>query len=300
MIEPGFLDELQAYEFELKRNVSSVFRGDERTEYTGDGLVFSDHRRYSEGDDTRRIDWNLYARTDDLYVKEFEEERNVAVHVLLDGSRSMAYGEPSKFEVGAKIGLGYSYLSTRENNDFRFNVFTDEVERLDRRVSNRGEILRVIDELNAFEPEGRADVGGVMADYSSEIDSKALVVVVSDFVAPVRSMKDGLGDSATVIQEKLDIDLGADALSDSYLVMVQPLTSYERQLPASGDTVFSAVESDAEYRSYVTPRRRRIYLERLREHVDDVAAAAEGNRGDHVVVDTSDDFFDSFSRAWIG
>ncbi len=299
MIDPEFLRELETYEFELKRNVSSIFRGERRTEYTGDGLVFSDHRRYSPGDDTRRMDWNLYARTDELYVKEFEEERNLTVHVLLDASGSMAVGEPSKFEVGAKIGLGYSYLSASENNDFRFSVFTDEVRRLDRKRSNRGEVLRLVDELNHVEPSGRADVGSVMADYASALDSKALVLVVSDFVAPVQSMREGLGGGATVISERMDVELGASALSDSYLVMVQPMSPAELQLPATGDTVFSAVESDAEYRTYVSPRRRRIYLERLRDHVDEVAVAAERNRGDHVLVDTSDDFFESFDDAWI-
>lgn len=299
MIDPDFLRELETYEFELKRNVSSIFRGERRTEYTGDGLVFSDHRRYSPGDDTRRVDWNLYARTDELYVKEFEEERNLTVHVLLDASGSMAVGEPSKFEVGAKIGLGYSYLSAAENNDFRFSVFTDEVRRLDRKQSNRGEVLRLVDELNDVEPSGRADVGSVMADYASAIDSKALVLVVSDFVPAVRSMREGSGARASVISERMDVDLGASALSDSYLVMVQPLSPVELQLPATGDTVFAAVESDAEYRTYVSPRRRRLYLERLRGHVDDVVDAAESNRGDHVLVDTSEDFFESFDSVWL-
>ncbi len=300
MIESGFLQELEAYEFELKRNVSSMLRGEQEAGYTGDGLIFSDHRRYSPGDDTRRIDWNLYARTDDYYVKEFEEERNLTVHVLLDASRSMRYGDPSKFEVGAKIGLGYAYLSAAENNDFRYSVFRDTIEKLDRRVSNRGEVLRLIDELNSVEPEGRADVGGAIAEYASGIESKSLVVVVSDFVAPVRSMRDRAGDAATVISDRLDVELAAKALGDSYFVFVQPLTPYELELPATGDTVFSAVESDAEYRTYMTPRRRRIYLERLRGHVDDVAAAAEKNQGEHVLVDTSEDFFESFSNAWIG
>ncbi|MFW5929230.1 MAG: DUF58 domain-containing protein, partial [Halobacteriota archaeon] len=76
MIESDFLEELDVYDSEIKRNVASVFRGEKETSYTGDGLVFSDHRSYVPGDDTRLIDWNLYARTDDYYVKQFEEERN--------------------------------------------------------------------------------------------------------------------------------------------------------------------------------------------------------------------------------
>ncbi|MFP4632373.1 MAG: DUF58 domain-containing protein [Halobacteriales archaeon] len=300
MIESDFLEELDVYDSEIKRNVASVFRGEKETSYTGDGLVFSDHRSYVPGDDTRLIDWNLYARTDDYYVKQFEEERNLTVHVLLDSSGSMDYGDASKFEVGAKIGLGYAYLSTAENNDFRFSVYGEGLRRLDDGSSSRGGVLRVLDEVNDVEPDGKADLADAIDSYSGYIESKSLVVVVSDFVGPVRSMRESRRGGARVVRERVDVGGALASLSQSHVVFVQVLSPGELQLTASGDTVFRAVETDAEFRTYVSPRRRRVYDERLREHVDDVAASVESAGGDHVLVDTGEDFFESFSKAWIG
>ena len=65
-IDPGFLDEIERYARSQKRNVASQFQGEQRSAERGEGLTFADYRRYSPGDDTRRIDWKLFARTDEI------------------------------------------------------------------------------------------------------------------------------------------------------------------------------------------------------------------------------------------
>ncbi|MFB6080685.1 MAG: DUF58 domain-containing protein, partial [Haloferacaceae archaeon] len=91
-IQPDFLDELDRFDTSMDRPTTEVRRGEQRSPSVGEGLTFSDYRRYAPGDDTRLIDWHLYARTEEYFVKQFEEERNLTVHVLLDASASMDYG----------------------------------------------------------------------------------------------------------------------------------------------------------------------------------------------------------------
>lgn len=284
MIEPDFLDELERFDASLKRRVSSIFHGEQKSTEIGEGLTFSDYRRYSPGDDTRLIDWKLYARTEELYIKQFEEERNLTIHVVVDASNSMDYGEEkqNKFEYGAKIGLGFAYLAATENNDFRFSIFTDSFERLDQGASNKGEIMRLIELLNDEELEGGADFSQALGDYSSTIKSRSMVLVVSDF-----------------LEETEEIDEGLEALADNHLTLAQVFTPEELELPYRGETILEDVETDFSLRTYLSNRLKRDYEDRLQNHIDSVEEISEELRSRHVLVNTGEDFFDSFAEVWV-
>jgi len=283
-IDPDFLYELERFESEMKRQVNDIFQGETETKETGEGLIFADHRKYTPGDDTRRIDWNLYARSGEHYIKRFEEERNMTVHVLVDASGSMDYGEDekNKFEYGAKIGLGYAYLTAAENNDFKFSQFVERPERVDSGASNRGEILSLIDFLNFSHPDGKADFGEALTEYASAIGSRSFIVIVSDFLGDIEGIKEGI-----------------DALSTNQLRLVNVLSSDELELPTRGDTIFEGIEIDFETRTFISNRTKSKYEKRLRNHLNEVEEHAKSRNADHVLVNTSKDFFDEFARAWV-
>lgn len=283
MIEPDFLDELDRFDAALDRRVSSLFRGEHRSSRLGEGLTFRDYRSYVPGDDPRLLDWNLYARTDELYVKQFESERNLTVHVLLDGSESMGFGDEDKFEYGAKVGLGYCYLTARENDDFRFAVVRDDFERLDGGASTTGEVLRLVDLLNEVEPAGSIDFPGALAEYDGTIRSRSLVVVASDFLA-----------------DPEDIAAGLEALAGNELVVVHVVAPEELEPPVRGDTIFEGVEREHEVRTYVGPRTIQAYRRRLERHWTEVESIVSDLDATYVRVDTGQEFFESFASAWIG
>ncbi len=284
-IDPDFLDELDRFDSSLKRETSSQYQGEQESPDIGEGLTFSDYRRYAPGDDTRLIDWKLYARTEEYYIKQYEEERNLTVHVLVDSSDSMDFGEgpEHKFEYAAKLGLGFCYLTAEENNDFRFSTFGDDFERLDTGRSNRGELLRVIDLLNGQELGGRSDFRSAFESYAASISSRSLVVVLSDF----------LGDLD-------DIEEGLAALARNELVTAQVLSPDELDPAVMGDTVFEEPETDRELRTYFGGRLAQQYQTRLQQFTGEVAERASDLRSTHALVDTGDDFFDSFASLWVG
>lgn len=285
MIEPDFLEELDRFEASLDRKVNSMFQGRQRSVELGEGQTFSDHRNYTPGDDIRLVDWQLLARTDELYVKQFEAERDLTVHVLVDASASMDFGEGNthKFEYAAKLGLGFAYLAAEEHNDFRFSLFDETVERLDAGRSNRGEILALIDRLNERELTENADFQGALEAYAGTITSRSLVFVGSDL----------LGDPDAV-------EMGLEALAENDLTVAHVLSPDERDPPTSGDTIFEDLESPRSLRAYFGGRLERIYRERLESHVDDVSARCDHLGADCVAVDTGNDFFDSFADVWVG
>jgi len=126
MINTDFLDQLNRFHLAVKKRVTSNYTGPRKSIATGRGLTFKEHRIYSPGDDIRLIDWKVFARTDDLYIKTFEEERNLTAHIIMDSSASMGFGKPiSKFDYAAMIGVGFAYLAMRDNEKFQFSTFAE-------------------------------------------------------------------------------------------------------------------------------------------------------------------------------
>ena len=283
-IDPTFLDELGRFEASLDQQTTAIKKGERESPSIGEGLTFSDYRRYSPGDDTRLIDWRLYARTEEFFIKQFEEERNLTVHVLLDASASMDFGngEEHKFEFGAKLGLGYAYLTAEEHDDFRFSAFTDDTNRLDTGKSTRGEVLKLIDRLNETTPDGKTDFEATLEAYAASIQSRSLVVVITDCIGDLDGLETGLA-----------------SLSRNEVMLVQVLSPDELDPTIGGDTIFEDVESELTRRTYFGGRLAARYRERVDAFVDDVADRAEGLRVPHAQVTTDEDFFDAFSAVWI-
>jgi len=254
----------------------------------GEGLTFSDYRRYSPGDDTRLIDWRLFARTEEYFIKQFEEERNLTVHLLVDASGSMAFGDADagthKFEYAAKLALGFGYLTAENNEEYRFSTFREGTDRLDAGRSNRGELLEVIDQLNGTTPSGETDFASVLSAYADRIRSRSLVVIFSDCLADPEAIEDGVAALA-----RKDVDV----------LLVRVVAPTEREPPAVGDTLFDDPESDETRRSYFSGSLAENYRSRLDAHVDAVSERVTALRGDHVLVDTGEDYFDSFASVWL-
>jgi uncharacterized protein (DUF58 family) len=284
-IDPSFLDELDRFDSSMKRETTSQYQGEQESPDVGEGLTFSDYRRYAPGDDTRLIDWKLYARTEEYFIKQYEEERSLTVHVLVDSSSSMDFGSDRthKFEYAAKLGLGFCYLTAEENNDFRFSVFGDDHERLDTGRSNRGELLRLIDLLNERELGGRTDFRNALESYAATVSSRSLVVVLSDFLGDLDEIEEGMA-----------------SLSRNELVTAQVLSPDELDPEVVGDTVFEEPETREELRTYFGGRLEQQYRQRLGAFTDDVAARASDLRASHALVDTGAEFFDSFTSVWVG
>ena len=111
LFDSDFLKKLEYLSLVSRR----VFRGQllaqRRTMQLGGGIEFADHREYTPGDDFRYLDWNVYARHDELLLKRFQEEEDLHVYLLLDCSKSMAFGDPSKFDYVRRVGAALAYIA---------------------------------------------------------------------------------------------------------------------------------------------------------------------------------------------
>ncbi len=148
MISPDFLPGLDRFSLVVKKRVTSSFIGSRRSSLPGRGASLRDHRPYAEGDDFRLIDWKVYARSDHLHIKRFEEERSMTTHIIIDRSDSMNFGDRvTKFDYAAMVGVGFAYLSMKENEKFRFATFADDIDIYSSR-RGMGHLAQMIAQLN--------------------------------------------------------------------------------------------------------------------------------------------------------
>jgi uncharacterized protein (DUF58 family) len=127
LFPPDFLTRVEYLSIISKR----VFRGQllaqRRTTQMGSGIEFSDHREYNNGDDLRYLDWNIYARHGDLLLKRFQEEQDLHVYLMLDCSRSMAFGGPSKFDLARHLVAALAYIALADLDRIAIVAYADGV-----------------------------------------------------------------------------------------------------------------------------------------------------------------------------
>jgi len=111
LLEPKFLAQLDRLSLVSRRLRAGQIQGERRSPNRGGSVEFADFRTYAPGDDFRQIDWNAYARLERLFVKLFVAEEDLTVHLLLDASQSMAWGEPDKWRFGRRLAAALGYVA---------------------------------------------------------------------------------------------------------------------------------------------------------------------------------------------
>src|SRR5438477_12538609 len=111
LLTPELIRRLEQFQLLAARRAKSSAKGERRSRARGHSVEFADFRSYSHGDDFRYLDWNLYGRLDRLFVKLYEEERELPVRIFLDASESMTFGEPRKFEFARQLAAAVGYVA---------------------------------------------------------------------------------------------------------------------------------------------------------------------------------------------
>jgi uncharacterized protein (DUF58 family) len=277
MINASFLDHLNKFSLIVNKRVTSVYSGSKLSTSAGRGISFRDHRIYSPGDDFRSIDWKVFARTDNLYIKNYEEERNLNVHILVDYSGSMNYGKPvSKFDYAAMVGVGFAYLAMKDNEKFQFATFSDKLDMFAPR-KGMSQLASMIDHLNSLKISGKTDLFSVLSSYKKLIGSRSLIIIVSDFLYEIDHIKDAL------------ISLGKNDIK-----LIQVLDKSEKNLSLEGDFKLKDSESGNILNTYISPRLVQNHSKKMEEHTSKINEICNtlGIRFNQVVNDKS--IFDTF------
>ncbi|TFG43089.1 MAG: DUF58 domain-containing protein [Gemmatimonadales bacterium] len=186
MVSQEVLKQVKTIELRTRGLVSSLFAGEYRSTFRGQGMEFAEVRAYEIGDDYRTIDWNVSARLGSPYVKTFTEERELTVLLVVDHSGSTRFGEPrTKAGLAAEVAAVLALAAARQSDRVGALLFSDRVEQVIPPRKGRRHALRVIRDLVAFEPVGRStDLSASLTYAVRLLNHRSIVVILSDFLAP--------------------------------------------------------------------------------------------------------------------
>lgn len=280
MIDLKFLNELEQFQKALKKNASQMNQGEQKSNRSGQGMIFKDHKEYIPGDSVKKIDWKAYARTKDYFIKRFEEERRLNIHILVDRSSSMDYGSPKKYEFAAKLGLGVAKMSLNTNDRYNFSVFSETLTSLS--SGRRGkDITQLVEILNDLKHTPESRIEDSITEYSQRIENESAVVIISDF----------LSDSE-------DIASGLTSLKHTKPVVVNVLDEKELNPDLSGDKILKDPESSSRLRTFLSRKTKKKYRSRLDNHIDNLEEVSRKNGAGFIQVSTSEDILETLLKIW--
>ncbi|MBN1219819.1 MAG: DUF58 domain-containing protein [Anaerolineae bacterium] len=187
MLTPELIKKIRRIEIHTRRLVNDSFAGEYHAIFKGRGMEFDEVRPYQPGDEVRDIDWNVTARTGDLFVKRFVEERELTVMLLVDASASGQFGTVNRFkrEIAAELAAVLAFSAITNNDKVGLLVFTDQVELFISPRKGRRHVLRLIRDLLAFQPQGQGtDVKLALNTINRVLKRRSIVFLISDFLTP--------------------------------------------------------------------------------------------------------------------
>lgn len=187
LFDDGFMKTLERLRLIASKIFSGQMKAERRSRHKGVSNEFADYRPYAPGDDFRFIDWSIFFRTEHLFLKLFEEERDLHIYLLLDCSNSMDSGQPYKFHYARRLvaAIGYMGLARLDRIEvvpFSSTVPTASTEVL--RARGRGQVFRLLDFLTARSTEGVTDMRTAMKGFAAAKHKQGLAIVISDLFDP--------------------------------------------------------------------------------------------------------------------
>ncbi len=269
-IDPKALSRINNLELLARTVVDGFINGLHRSPYVGLSLDFAEHRGYMPGDDIRRIDWRVYARTDRYYVKQFEADSNANFSVLLDVSRSMSFasGEISKLDYARYLAASLTYFSHKQRDRVGIVTFDDAiVERVPPSAKHLDVVLHTLDRIDPGRP---GNLGAPLSRMVEYFRRRGILVLVSDLY----------DDPHTILEALKPL-----RYQGNDLIVFHVLDPAEIDFPYDEASSFQDLES-GERIPVVPANLRDQYRALVREHSETLARLCTENRIDYALFNT--------------
>ncbi|MFQ6098606.1 MAG: DUF58 domain-containing protein [Armatimonadota bacterium] len=275
-LDPEALAGLSGMALRARTIVEGFFSGQHRSAFHGASVEFADHREYSPGDELRHIDWKVYGRTDRFFVKEYDAETNLNVHLIVDASASMgqASGRLSKLQYACYLAATLAYIAVQQRDAVGLVVFGDDIRRRlapSATPSHLNTVLSTLDEVSA---EGATNVSGVLRRVSASVARRGLIILISDLYEEAETVTRGL---AHFRHQGHDV---------AVFHVLDPL---ETQFDVRGPTVFEDVETGQRLKADADDLRR-AYLAELERLVREYRQGCRDRFIDYMMVETTTPF----------
>jgi len=277
--QPETLGKIAHLELRARHVVEGFVSGMHKSPYKGYSVEFAQHRPYAPGDDLRHLDWRVFAKADRFFIKEYEEETNMRVHLLLDASASMAYpehpgtGRMTKWDYAATVAASLAHLVIHQQDAVGLTLFDSDVRRQLPVTTNRAILTDMTKAIEADHPAKKTDVHRLFPQLAGKIPRRSMVVILSDLLTNIE-----------------DIILGLQRFRYGRhdVLVLQILDHDELEFPFSDRTLFEAME-EINLEVLTDPQSlRQSYLANLEAFLNRVRRACLDHRVDYALFSTAD------------
>ena len=181
LLDSAFLHRLDRLDVLSRKVLAGKLKGERRSKRRGQSVEFADFRNYVVGDDLRFIDWNLYARLDRLFLKLFLEEEDLALHVLIDTSRSSAFGEPDKLLYMKRVAAALGYIGLVNYNRVTVNAIGPGLVSGTGALRGKRRVPQLLDFIGNLQATEAGDLGEACRRFALAHRNRGVCVVLSDF-----------------------------------------------------------------------------------------------------------------------
>jgi uncharacterized protein (DUF58 family) len=253
-----------------RRLVEGAISGMHRSPFHGFNIEFASYRDYTPGDDLRRLDWRVFARTERHYIKQYEEESNVRVTFVMDASASMKYkgaqAALSKFDYASTLVVALSMLLTRQQDPVGLVLFDEAATTVLPPYATQAQVAVIAGLLERCSPQRKTELGGLLRSVTGQLRRRSLLIIVSDLFTDLDAVYGGLNRLRFHGHE---------------VMVMQVLDRDELTLPFDGPTIFRDIEGTEEL--FAEPWAfRRSYRKAMDDFLEEVRKECGNREYDHV------------------
>ncbi len=273
-LKPEVIRQIARLDLRAQFIVKGFLHGLHASPFQGFSVEFSEHRKYTAGDDPKDIDWLVYAKTDKYYVKKFEAETNITGYLVMDLSRSMAYTyrqQLTKLDYSICLAAALCYLMIQQQDPVGLVTFDEQLRACLPPRSNRQQIGNVLSLLARLKPAGTTDIAKSLSQLAAMLRHRSLVMLFSDL----------LGDVEPMLQSLRRIKHGGHDV-----ILFHVLDEAEVKFPFDGIVELEEPESHDKLKLDAS-HAQQSYLEAVRQFREDFRRECFTNRVDYVPLDTS-------------
>ena len=182
-LTPEAMRKLDSFTLRSRYVVEGFQSGGHASPLKGTSVEFNDYRQYVKGDNLRNLDWKVFGRTDRYYIKQFEEETNLRVQVIVDGSGSMGYASPgnlTKYDYACHVAAALGYLVSKERDSLGVTIYDNEIRQHVPARSGKRHLRVFLERLAGHEPKHRTETGKALHALAEMLSRRGLIVLLTD------------------------------------------------------------------------------------------------------------------------
>ena len=273
-LDPAVLGKLGNMDLVARSAVEGFFSGLHPSPFHGFSVEYSDHRSYQPGDELKFLDWKAFGRSDKLYIKQFLQETNVSVYILLDSSRSMTFsgsGPVSKLDYGSFLAAALAYLMLGQGDAVGLVLFAEKIVAQMPPSARRTYLNPLLAMLQNNRGLGQTDLASVLHTVAEMMKRRSLVILISDLLDDAGDVFKGLAHLRYLNHD---------------VIIFHTLDRQELTLDYEGLVEFQDMESRARLKTFPQSVKD-SYRRRVEEFIEDVTKTSGRSNVDYCLLDTS-------------